>query len=210
VSVVVRRGRVAALARLYFPCRVRLNGADAFLLWYEDERDGFARTPDGRLLVGASLDALATSAAGLGVEWGEAYTDYDFDRVRAWCRRPTSEGFECRAFLDAWNFFDDLAGLRTAPSSEYARVSEAATACYDKLFWGSNLPSVTPPGERFDPTWSAKELEAVRRVFEAGLAYLEAELAGENEDREPSAAADVGGRQGTSDSAAPCPPTAQS
>src|SRR5437763_4943323 len=52
---------------------------------------------------------------------------------------------------DAWNFFDDLTGLHAAPGTEYAQLSRAAAACYDKLFWGNNLPSVTPPGERLFP-----------------------------------------------------------
>ena len=168
------------MERLYFPCRVRLNGADIFLLWYEDERDGFVRTPGGGLVVEASLDSLAAEAAELGVELAEARTEYDFDRVRSWCRGPTAEGVDCQTFLDVWNFFDDLAGLHTAPGTEYARLSRAAAACYDKLFWGSNLPSVTPPGERFDPSWSPEELAAVGQVFEAGLGCLEADLSGRN------------------------------
>jgi hypothetical protein len=184
------KGGVAALERLYFPCRVRLNGADVFLLWYEDERDSFARTTDGRLLVGSSLDDLTAEAADLGVELEESRTVYDLDQLRAWCRRPIAEGIECRTFLDAWNFFDDLAGLHTAPGTEYAQLSREAAAYYDKLFWGSNLPSVTPPGERFDPSWSAAELGAVVRVFEAGLASLGAELAGGNENGEHAASAD--------------------
>jgi hypothetical protein len=179
--------------RLYFPCRVRLNGADAFVVWYEDERDGFVRRPDGRLLVGKSAEALAVEAgdAGMVLE-PEARTEYDFDRLRAWCRRPAHEGVECPAFLNAWNFFDDLGGLHTAPTSAYARLSRAAGGCYDKLFWGNNLPSVTPPGERFDPPWSATELAAMRGVFEAGLDVLESELLGSSGAAEPNVAPDPG------------------
>ena len=85
---------------------------------------------------------------------------------------------ECSAFLNAWNFFDDLAGLHTGVDSEYTRLSRAAATCYDKLFWGNNLPSVTPPGERFEPTWSPDDLAAIGRVFVAGLRLLRTELNG--------------------------------
>src|SRR5207253_6329176 len=39
LSCVLRRqrGGLGAVERLYFPCRVRPDGADVFVLWYEDE-----------------------------------------------------------------------------------------------------------------------------------------------------------------------------
>jgi hypothetical protein len=159
-------GGLAAVERLHFPCRVRLSGADVFVIWYEDERNGIVRVPDGRLLVAASRASLAVEASEVGVApEPEDQTNYDFDQVRAWCRRPTAEGVECSAFLDVWNFFDDLAGLHTASDTESARLSRAAVGCYDKLFWGNNLPSVTPPGEQFVPSWSPEELAAIGRMF---------------------------------------------
>lgn len=174
------------MERLYFPCRVRLNGAEVFVIWYEDERDGFVRLPDGKLLVAGSWDALGVKARKVSVPLEpEARTDYDFDGLRVWCRTLTAQGVECRLFLDAWNFFDDLADLHTAPDTQYARLSRTAAGCYDKLFWGNNLPSVTPPGERLDPSWSREELAAVGRVFEAGLGCLVAELAGSTQGTEP-------------------------
>jgi hypothetical protein len=183
-----------AVERLYFPCRVRLNGSDVFLLWYTDERDGFLRLPGGRLLLGSSIDGVAASAARVGVALAsEAPASYDFDRLRAWCQRPSAGGIEYSPFLDAWNLFDDLAGLHAAPESEYGRLSWAAAGCYDKLFWGSNLPSVTPPGARFEPSWSPEELVAVTQVFEAGINCFVAKLAGNSEDAEPGVPADVGG-----------------
>jgi hypothetical protein len=185
--------RAAAVQRVYFPCRVRLNGANAFVLWYEDDRDGFVRSPAGRLFVAESCEVLAARAAALGVSVEpEAGAEYDFDRIREWCRRPTVAGIDCPAFLAAWNFFDDLAGLHTAPSTEYALLSRSASECYDKLFWGTNLPSVTPPGERFHPAWSSEELAAIGRVFAVGVELLEAEFAGDEPDVEPGATPHAG------------------
>jgi hypothetical protein len=163
--------------RLYFACCVRMNGSDAFVIWYQDEHDGFVRSPDGQLLVADSFRSLAAVAAGMGLPLVPDETaEYDFDRLRDWCRRPSAEGVECPAFLNAWNFFDDLAGLHNNPDSPYAKLSRGAGQSYDKLFWGNNLPSVTPPGERFTPSWGADELDSIRRVMEAGLGLVEAEL----------------------------------
>ncbi len=177
------------MERLYFPCRARLNGADNFVVWYEDERDGFLRLPIGSLLVASSREALTTRAKATGVRIEpETRVDYDFDGIREWCRQPIAEGVQCPVFLDIWNFFDDLAALYTLPGTKYAQLSRAAAGCYDKLFWGNNLPSVTPPGERFDPHWSQEELAAIRQVFEAGLEFLEVELVNSGKDVKPSAA----------------------
>jgi hypothetical protein len=163
--------------RLYFACRVRMNGSDALVLWYQDERDGFVRRPDGQLLVAGSPGSLTSAAAEMGLSLGQEDTAaYDFDQLWEWCRRPSAEGVECPAFLNAWNFFDDLAGLHDNPESEYAKLSRGAARSYDKLFWGNNPPSMTPPGKSFTPKWSEDELESIRRVLEAGLGLVEAAL----------------------------------
>ena len=64
---------------------------------------------------------------------------------------------------------DDLTGLHTGANTPYTRLSRAAAGCYDKLFWGCNLPPVTPPGERYVPRWRPDELADLRRVMRAGL-----------------------------------------
>ncbi len=102
--------------------------------------------------------------------------EYDFDELRAWCALPDATGLDCSAFLNAWNFLDDLAGLHSGSDTPYTRLSRGAAVCYDKLFWGNNLPPVTPPGERFEPVWRADQLSEIRVVLETGLELLESEL----------------------------------
>lgn len=119
--------------------------------------------------------AAAAVARGIALNPREA-TDYDFDRLEQWCRAPRAEQVDCPVFLNAWNFFDDLAGLHDRPDTPYACLSHKAARSYDKLFWGCNLPSVTPAGEHFEPSWRADELAEIRTVMEAGLALLAAEM----------------------------------
>lgn len=165
------------MERLYFPCDLRINGADTFVVWYQDERDGFVRRPDGKLIRARSLEGLIFVAAELGLSLvPDEPAKYDFDRLREWCLNATGAGVNCPEFLNAWNFFDDLAWLHDDGESDYAKLSRSAEQSYDKLFWGNNLPSMTPPGERFTPVWSAEELEYIRRVMEAGLKLVEAEV----------------------------------
>lgn len=159
----------------HYVCRVQLDGETKFVAWYTADHDGFARAPDGRLVVADGPESL-----GVPLEDAEPM-EYDFDRIQAWCACPNAAGVDCRAFLNAWNFFDDLTGSHIGIDSPYTRLSKGAGGSYDKLFWGNNLPAVTSPGERFDPTWSPEELAAISHVFEAGLRVLAAELI----DRQP-------------------------
>ena len=165
------------MGREHYACKVRLAGRDHFVVWYDDDRDGFLRRADGRLVVSPGLDHLATAAAGMSVALAPwAPTEYDFDRIQAWCRGSDAMRVDCPALLSAWNFFDDLAMYHDRPGTPYARLSRDASRCYTKLFWGNNLPAVTPPGRRFTPTWRAAELEAIRRVMRRGLMLLSEEL----------------------------------
>jgi hypothetical protein len=163
--------------RLHDLCRVRLNETVVFVVWYSGERDGFARNDAGRLRVACTPEALtsATEARDALLVSNEL-ADYDFDQIRAWCAAPEAARIDCAAFLNVWNFLDDLAGLHDGPDTPYTRLSRGAAACYDKLFWGNNLPAITPPGERFEPVWRADELAEVRLVLEAGVGLLESEL----------------------------------
>jgi hypothetical protein len=142
----------------HYVIRGLLDGPATFLLWYTDERDGLVREPDGRLLRAPSPEAMteAVGERGLRAEAGDEQC-YDLDAIAAWCRSPTPAGIDCPAFLDAWNLSDDSAGTHgpadrvARPDADYVTLSRASSAAYDKLFWGNNLPSVTPPGERYEP-----------------------------------------------------------
>src|SRR5262245_6024103 len=101
----------------YYPCRVQLDGDTRLVAWYSDDLDGFLRDPRGRLVVAEAAEAL-----GVPLEVAEP-VGYDFDRIRAWCAAPDAAGVDCRAFLDAWNFLDDLTGLHAGAETPHARLS---------------------------------------------------------------------------------------
>jgi hypothetical protein len=164
--------------RRYYTCCVQLNAADTFVVWYStDGHDGFVRLSNENLLVTTSNADLQARVAQLGFSLEpEHVTDYDFDFVRAWCNTPITEGVDCLAFLNAWNFFDDLAEIHTKPETHHARLSREASDVYDKLFWGNNLPATTPVGEQYEPSWTTGELEMMRQVLESGLSLIEIEF----------------------------------
>lgn len=72
-----------------------------------------------------------------------------------------SNRYACRILLDVWNFLDDLAYSLGIDKSCY-RVGDA-TKCNDKIFWGCNLPAVTPEGRVYQPVWCKEEIEAIKQ-----------------------------------------------
>jgi hypothetical protein len=56
---------------------VRLNGVDTFVIWYQDERNGFVHREDGQLLVAPSLDMLASEAYHQEFKLAEELAEYD-------------------------------------------------------------------------------------------------------------------------------------
>ena len=163
--------------RLYYVCRVRLDGDDKFVIWLQNNRDGFVFAPDGRLIWARTPEGIAKAAHERDITLvAEEATSYDFDRISDWCRSRVPETVDCNAFLNTWNFFDDLAAIHEFPDSNFAMLSRAAANRYDTLFWGCNLRVVTPPGERFEPNWPQERLDEIAIVMEAGIALLREKL----------------------------------
>ncbi len=40
---------------------------------------------------------------------------------------------------------------------------------YDKLFWGCNIPALTPRGKKYIPLWSAREISIINKVLTEGV-----------------------------------------
>jgi hypothetical protein len=70
--------------------------------------------------------------------------------------------------LNTWNILTDIARSLSLPM----HGAKESLDVYDKLFWGSNIPAVTPEGQKFTPDWSASEIAALVRVLSSGLANV--------------------------------------
>lgn len=154
----------------YYLCRVKLDGVQTLLVWFGGDRDGLVTIPGQGLMHARSVEEIVRTAVDRGL-WlvSRETTDYDLDRLQAWCDRPAADEIECSTFLNAWNFFDDLVYIRTDPDAEYSRLSEDSLPLYNQLFYGCNLPAMTPVGEHYEPEWSEADVEEIRRVLKAGI-----------------------------------------
>jgi hypothetical protein len=158
-------------------CSVRLDGVRRILLWEsgDDGADHVVVDDRGMVLEFPSVSAARETRPPAGrVLSSEPATHYDFDTVQAWCA-STADTLDCATLLSAWNLLGDL------PHAEnlFAWADVRAKGVYDKLFFGCNLPAITPQGNHYVPTWSAPEITALKRVLLLGLAELRARLSGQ-------------------------------
>ena len=145
------------MAREHYALWYRLDEVDAFLLWYSDEGDGIELDASGRAPAFRSVEALDAFVARLGVSRSaEAPLLHDLDALAGWLAAPSPDGIDCSKLLTAWNLFLDLRSAVTGRNA--VRELHGYNDLYDKLFFKNNLPSVTPPGKRYTPRWSASEV----------------------------------------------------
>ena len=136
--------------------------------------DGLAFDEAGTLLVFPGAESLHRYAADQGIEVAVEPSWYDFDSLDAWLERPKPELVDCSEFLNAWNLFADLRSSIARRST--ARDPDGGSQVYDKLFWGCNLPSVTPQGERYEPQRTAADIETLVRMLGEGLRLFRAHV----------------------------------
>ena len=164
--------------RQYYFCEFQMGGASYFVIWYSGEEDGLLTNDERRLLsFGSSDQALAyASERALAIEPQEP-AFYDLDRIESWFTGASADKIDCAELLDAWNMFLDVAAS-AGGASLFEAADARANDVYDKLFFGNNLPSITPPGEHYVPGWSAEEVGVLARIMRLGHRMVQAALSG--------------------------------
>lgn len=145
----------------------RLGGIDRYLLWWQE---GVFVTANRRVPVFRSLDHLRTFAEREGIIPRDPDpSPFDLDRITQWLDRPEPTTIDCSSFLNVWNLFDNVAlGTNSVfPPDEVDWID-----AYNRLFYGCNLPAITPPGEHFTPTWDSDDVAIITTVLTNGLALM--------------------------------------
>lgn len=150
---------------------LRACGHDYLLLWQDggDAPDEYVVSPDvNQALLTGTLDELLTKAKKLGLKVADQEpTPIDLDKVfRVLAElRPNRRSSErtCQLLLDGWNTLEDMARSVGVPLPETTVDDpESLRVAYDKLFYGNNLPSVTPEEESYNPLFSSQERRGMR------------------------------------------------
>lgn len=164
------------MPRAYFRCLYRHKGDERYLIWFSDDRAGVLADENHRVPTFASSAALeaALSALSDAEIVREEPILHDLDSVESRCRASGRLVIDSDDFLTAWNLFIDVAHSVGEAGSCFLASDSVMGHQYQKLFFGSNLPSMTPPGEHYTPTWTDDELEDVRRHMILGFQLFEA------------------------------------
>lgn len=161
--------------RKHHLCHLTLDTTTHLVVWYTGNPDGFLVSPKQKLLCFKDAEDARQFAKSQGLVFlKEAPALYDFDRIAQWLPQANPAQINCPAFLNAWNFFTDLAA--STNSTTLNDTGPELNTIYDKIFRGNNLPSITPEGKHYEPAWSPEEARSLARLFANGINLLRTAL----------------------------------
>lgn len=164
------------MSRQYYILRYRLDGSDSFLIWYSDEKDGVFVNEDGFVPSFKDYGSLLKYTEGRNISVGaEEPTLLDLDVLGRWLEEDDVALIDPDGFNGAWNLFADVSHSIGGGYDANRRLTQKI---YNKLFWGCNLPVVTPEGERYHPAWTERELKIMRDVLSSGLRMFRSAVRG--------------------------------
>lgn len=156
----------------FYPYRCLYKGTEKLLIWkslFEGD-DSFLLDNGNNLVISTSKDALRKKVGNIyhQINWPEeGFIDFDKFWIALRNLRPNkaSSNKTCNVLLEGWNFIEDLG----KSLGHYKTLEILKTAmlnkCYDKLFYGNNLPSITPENKSYNPLWSKEEIQSIRNAF---------------------------------------------
>jgi hypothetical protein len=153
----------------YFPLWYRFNSEDGYLIWISDEKDSVVVEAGGFIPTFKDHSFLRQYADTnhYSLQSGEPIL-HDLDCVAAWTKSP-AEPVNCEEALAAWNLFGDVAASVGGRGIAFQHLDSQLLAIYRKLFWGNNLPSMTPQGSQYVPEWSPDEIASLTEILITGL-----------------------------------------
>jgi hypothetical protein len=155
----------------YFILWYRLNAEDRYAIWMSGDKDSMAVSADGFIPIFANTDILRRYAALCNFQLvKEKPIMLDLDWLANWKRMKTGS-VDCPEALAAWNLFGDVANSLGERGMQFLELDsqEHFRKIYNKLFWGNNLPAMTPPGCEYIPEWSSDEIHSLGELLTIGL-----------------------------------------
>lgn len=163
-------GNIIDLNESYF------DGISFFLIWYEDVDDKErVYTSGGKVIIFPSEEKARQKAEKLGITVTGTCL-YDIEHLFYWIGTHSKE-IDCEFLIDFWNLFSDIAysvGKELEPVK-----TRRINRCYNKLFWGLNLPAVTPENCEYEPVFTKRERKLIREIMRTGLEIFEKNSEGE-------------------------------
>lgn len=158
----------------YYTVWYKLDQEEGYFIWYSNDVDRVIVNKSGHIPIFRDTSMLQAYVVQhhLSLE-NEEPTLYDLDFIIRWIAEPNQSLLNESALLNAWNLFGDIAvSVDDEKYNQYNQHDENADKVYEKLFWGNNLPSVTPSGEQYTPVWTQNEIAVLQEVLGYGISMF--------------------------------------
>lgn len=166
--------------RISYPHWIHFRGQTLGIVWQTDdgtqEVDGdtdCVLVDDDRIVSVRTPEEFSPIARQHGLSLEEdAGAPQNLDGLERLLELPASAEI-CTQVLNAWNLYNDIA--RSVGATLEDR-SQDVDRCYDKLFYGNNLESVTPAGEDYHPCFDGEERRLITQILNRGRTILAAHI----------------------------------
>jgi hypothetical protein len=157
----------------YYPIAIELYSKQILLLWYTDFKDGILVDKNNKALIFNSLEEVKNYTLDNHIKINfDDFSTYNINILTTWLQNPSSQSIAYQLFLDLWNLVTDIAYSCKVKFLGNSK-DDLTTLIYDKLFYGNNLPSITPQGKFYKPIWTKEELNFLVKVMENVVFIIE-------------------------------------
>ena len=166
------------MSETWYPLALKVGERTLFLLWVSDDWALNRVLADAGGVVSFSDEESAREhalAENLTPAPEEDLGLHDLDSAVSWLHAGTEP--DCRLLLAIWNLAGDVARSVSEP---FADRGEVLDCVYDRLFFGNNLPSMTPPGELYHPQWTEEELRLLRATIQIAVDLIRSRVVTSN------------------------------
>lgn len=166
--------------KIGYPLRITNRGTMVFVLWIEGHsaEDDLLKDSAGKILATRSrAELIKQSARILRGKWSFDHTvPYDFNKFRQALRSLRAGKYSrtatCETLNNGWNLLEDM--LRTIDALENSELyqNKQLKKMYGKLFYGCNLPAITPNNKTYHPIWLDSEISILKRAIDNAFVIL--------------------------------------
>ncbi len=146
----------------------RFDGRDGYLISFLGEPDdGCVVDSEGKIPGFQNQKSAILFASTLEIPIVEKELSLDnIDLAQIWVNNKRLRAIDCDNLLTVWNFLDDVS---VSVNGNFDSKKKRTSKIYDKIFFGNNLPAITPKGESYEPIWSKAERDVIREVLSLGF-----------------------------------------
>ena len=142
-----------------------------YTIWKTDLVDEF-ETKERKVILFESINDAIDYLDNINLRFQtDEITTYDLDWFMGKCIYMKYD--DCKSILLYWNMFSDMA---RSVEIQFKGDDKKYNKIYNKLFWGNNLPTVTPKGKQYNPIWSNSERKIITAILLEGIEIVKNQL----------------------------------